>query len=95
MIKIQLVDDEPNILSALKRLLKPQGWEIHTFDKVEAALNALMEHDYAVIASQVESLADQAARDAFPWATIAGSALAGVLGSSWPRLDRERSHRWR
>jgi len=54
MIKIQLVDDEPNILSALKRLLKPQGWEIHTFDKVEAALNALMEHDYAVIISDYQ-----------------------------------------
>lgn len=51
MIKIQLVDDEPNILSALRRLLKPQGWEVHPYDKVESALTGLLEHDYAVIVS--------------------------------------------
>lgn len=54
MIKIQLVDDEPNILSALKRLLRPQGWEIHTFDNVEAALQSLLKHDYAVIVSDYQ-----------------------------------------
>lgn len=54
MIKIQLVDDEPNILSALKRLLRPQGWEIHTFDNVESALRGLLEHDYAVIVSDYQ-----------------------------------------
>lgn len=26
MIRIQLVKDEPNILSALKRLLRPHDW---------------------------------------------------------------------
>jgi DNA-binding NtrC family response regulator len=54
MIKIQLVDDEPNILNALKRLLRPHGWEIHTFDNVEAALGGLLEHDYAVIVSDYQ-----------------------------------------
>ncbi|MCG2580131.1 MAG: response regulator [Marinobacter sp.] len=54
MIKIQLVDDEPNILNALKRLLRPQGWEIHTFDNVEAALQGLLKHDYAVIVSDYQ-----------------------------------------
>ncbi len=54
MIKIQLVDDEPNILSALKRLLRPNGWEIHTYDNVEAALGGLMEHNYAVIISDYQ-----------------------------------------
>ncbi len=54
MIKIQLVDDEPNILSALRRLLKPQGWEIHTYDTVESALGGLLEHDYAVIVSDYQ-----------------------------------------
>lgn len=54
MIKIQLVDDEANILSALRRLLKPQGWEVHTYDNVEAALGGLLEHDYAVIVSDYQ-----------------------------------------
>ena len=31
MVKIQLVDDEPNILSALQRLLRPHHWELHAF----------------------------------------------------------------
>lgn len=54
MIKIQLVDDEPNILNALKRLLRPHGWEVHAYDKVEAALGGLLEHDYAVIISDYQ-----------------------------------------
>lgn len=54
MIKIQLVDDEPNILNALKRLLRPHGWEIHAFDNVESALGGLLEHDYAVIISDYQ-----------------------------------------
>ncbi|MGF6693186.1 DNA-binding NtrC family response regulator [Metapseudomonas resinovorans] len=49
MIKIQLVDDEPHILSALQRQLRPQGWVLHTFDKPEVALAALAEHQYAAI----------------------------------------------
>ena len=54
MIKIQLVDDEPNILSALRRLLKPQGWEVHTYDNVESALAGLVEHDFAVNVSDYQ-----------------------------------------
>ncbi|AOE83180.1 response regulator [Pseudomonas sp. TCU-HL1] len=54
MIKIQLVDDEPHILSALKRLLQPYHWELHLVHDVEAALAALDEHDYAVIVSDLK-----------------------------------------
>lgn len=54
MIKIQLVDDEPNILSALKRVLRPHGWEVHTFTDAQSALNALSEHEYAVIVSDYQ-----------------------------------------
>lgn len=54
MTRIQLVDDEPNILSALKRLLRPHGWEIHAYDSVEEALGGLQEHDYAVIISDYQ-----------------------------------------
>lgn len=54
MIKIQLVDDEPHILNALKRLLRPYHWELHLFHDVEAALAALDEHEYAVIVSDLK-----------------------------------------
>lgn len=51
MIKIQLVDDEPHVLSALQRVLRPHRWEVHAFDDVQEALEALTQHDYAVIVS--------------------------------------------
>ncbi|MBY6221886.1 response regulator [Marinobacter nauticus] len=54
MIRIQLVDDEPNILSSLRRLLKPQGWQVDTFNRVEGALGGLLEHEYAVIVSDYQ-----------------------------------------
>ncbi|WP_336367634.1 response regulator [Marinobacter sp. C2H3] len=54
MIRIQLVDDEPNILNALRRLLRPLGWQVDTFDRVDAALQALLEHDYAAIVSDYQ-----------------------------------------
>lgn len=54
MIRIQLVDDEPNILNSLRRLLKPQGWQVDTFDRVEDALSGLLEHEYAVIVSDYQ-----------------------------------------
>lgn len=54
MTRIQLVDDEPNILNSLRRLLKPQGWQVDTFTHVEDALSALLEHEYAVIVSDYQ-----------------------------------------
>ena len=54
MTRIQLVDDEQNILNALKRLLRPHGWEIDTYQNVESALAGLLQHDYAVIISDYQ-----------------------------------------
>lgn len=54
MIKIQLVDDEPQILKALQRVLHPYGWDVHSFTDAEAALRALGEHQYAVILSDYQ-----------------------------------------
>lgn len=54
MIRIQLVDNEPNILSSLRRQLKPQGWQIDTFTRVEKALGALLEYEYAAIVSDYQ-----------------------------------------
>ena len=39
MYRIMIVDDEPNILNSLKRVLKRvDGWEIETYDGVKEAL---------------------------------------------------------
>ena len=51
MIKIQLVDDEPNILTALQRLLRPHHWEVQVFTDAQEALQALTEHEYVVFIS--------------------------------------------
>jgi DNA-binding NtrC family response regulator len=51
MIKIQLLDDEPQILKALQRVLRPHDWEVHAFSDVQEALSALTMHEYAVIVS--------------------------------------------
>ncbi|HCT41414.1 MAG TPA: response regulator [Moraxellaceae bacterium] len=51
MIKIQLVDDEPNILRSLQRVLRPLHLEIHAFTDPQEALLALTENEYAVIIS--------------------------------------------
>jgi DNA-binding NtrC family response regulator len=51
MIKIQLLDDEPQILKALQRVLRGHEWEVHPFTDVQEALDALTEHEYAVIVS--------------------------------------------
>lgn len=54
MIRIQLVDDEPFVLSALKRLLKPRRWEIDTFENASEALEALLTNEYSVIVSDYQ-----------------------------------------
>jgi DNA-binding NtrC family response regulator len=54
MIKIQLLDDDPHILSALQRVLRPHRWEVHSFSDGQAALEALSEHEFAVIISDYQ-----------------------------------------
>jgi len=41
MTTVALIDDEPNILKALRRTLGREGWTILTFDKPENALKEL------------------------------------------------------
>ncbi|SFR67274.1 Response regulator receiver domain-containing protein [Marinobacter daqiaonensis] len=54
MIRILLLDDEPNILTALKRLLREEDWLIDTFTRAEEALDALQAHRYGVIVSDYQ-----------------------------------------
>lgn len=54
MTRIQLVDDEPHILSALKRVLRSHDWDIEAFDDATKALAALKETPYDVIVSDYQ-----------------------------------------
>lgn len=49
MTRIQLLDDEPQILKALQRVIRREGWEADAFTDAEEALAALGETEYAVI----------------------------------------------
>lgn len=55
MINILLLDDEPNILSAVQRLLRQEeAWKLHAFSDPQEALDALAAHEYAVIVSDYQ-----------------------------------------
>ena len=49
MTRIQVVDNEPSILSALYRLLRKEDWEIETFSDPQQALLALAGAPYNLI----------------------------------------------
>lgn len=49
--RILLVDDEPNVLTALTRVLFDEDYEIDTANSGEQALERVAEHDYTVIVS--------------------------------------------
>ncbi|MBU2708656.1 response regulator [Zooshikella marina] len=51
MTTIAIVDDEPNILNALKRTLRRQGWNIVTYSDPLLALNELTELHFELIIS--------------------------------------------
>lgn len=51
MTRILLLDDEANILSALKRLLREEDWQIDAFTDAESAVEALSTATYSVIVS--------------------------------------------
>ena len=49
--RILLVDDEPNVLSALGRALIDEPWEVHTASSGEAGLEELAKRPFTVIVS--------------------------------------------
>ncbi|MBJ6136584.1 response regulator [Marinobacter litoralis] len=51
MTRILLLDDETNILTALKRLLRKEDWQLDAFADAEDAISALQTHSYSVIVS--------------------------------------------
>jgi DNA-binding NtrC family response regulator len=48
---ILLVDDEPNILNALRRTFAPDGYDLHTCADAASALSAARDTDYALVVS--------------------------------------------
>ena len=52
--KILVVDDRPENLLAMDRLLKPLGAEIHKVDSGEKALSEVLRHRFAVILLDVQ-----------------------------------------
>jgi DNA-binding NtrC family response regulator len=53
MSTIQLVDDDPAILSALKRVFHDEDWVVDTYTDPQEALRALATNSYAVIVSDL------------------------------------------
>ncbi|WP_252177092.1 diguanylate cyclase [Endozoicomonas sp. 4G] len=53
-VKILVVDDRPENLLAMNKLLKPLGAEIHKVDSGEAALSEVLHHHFAVILLDVQ-----------------------------------------
>jgi response regulator RpfG family c-di-GMP phosphodiesterase len=51
--RVLLVDDEPNILSALRRALRPCGFEVHTADGGEAGLAFLESNEIDAVISDM------------------------------------------
>ena len=52
MVRIMIVDDEPNILSSLHRVLKRKGeWEIETYDDVQEALKRAQTMTFELVIS--------------------------------------------
>lgn len=46
-----LLDDEPNVLSALKRAMRSEGWVVHAAQSPEQAFEALAAHPIGVVVS--------------------------------------------
>ena len=47
--RILIADDQPDVLEALRLLLKPEGYAIETADSPAAALRALERREYDVV----------------------------------------------
>ncbi|MFN3580627.1 MAG: response regulator [Pseudomonas sp.] len=54
MIRIQIVDDEPNVLNSLRRVLRSDQWQLECCSNPHEALEALQHDEYAVIISDYQ-----------------------------------------
>ncbi|GAB4181722.1 MAG: response regulator [Rhodocyclaceae bacterium] len=71
-----LVDDEPGILAALRRLFHPQGYRVRTAEGAAAALEALADEPADVVISDMRMPG------------MDGAALLGEVRARWPGTQR-------
>jgi putative nucleotidyltransferase with HDIG domain len=74
--KILCVDDEPNILSSLKRMLSLEGFEVLTAESGAQALTLLAEHRISVIISDMQM------------PHMDGAELLAKVSQQWPHTMR-------
>jgi DNA-binding NtrC family response regulator len=86
MHKIQLVDDDVEILHALQRLLRKTTWQLDIFDKVPAALQALSTNHYAVIIADYR-MPKLDGVSYLEWARQKQPAATRILLSAYPESD--------
>lgn len=73
---IFLVDDEPNVLNALRRLLRPHGYQIDTADSGEAALEKLATLHVDIVVSDMRMPG------------MNGAQLLSEVRNNWPETLR-------
>lgn len=73
---VLFVDDEPSILSALKRLFRPEGYNIYTAESGALALDLVKSHHMDVVVSDMRMPG------------MDGAALFEVLRKGWPNIIR-------
>lgn len=71
-----LVDDEPNILSTLRRLFRPQGYTVLTAESGQTALTILEQHPIDLIISDMRM------------PVMSGAELLGAIAQRWPETIR-------
>jgi DNA-binding NtrC family response regulator len=78
MIRILFVDDDPNVLSGLQRMLRPlrQTWSMRFVDGASAALDALACEPYDVIVSDMRMPG------------MSGAQLLAEVGQRHPHIGR-------
>jgi len=54
MIRVQIVDDDPNILNSLRRVLRSDQWQLECCSDPHEALEALQHNEYGVIISDYQ-----------------------------------------
>jgi DNA-binding NtrC family response regulator len=74
--KILCVDDEPNILSSLRRMLSLEGFEVFTAESGAEALKLLAQHPMNVIISDMQM------------PQMNGTELLAKVGQQWPQTMR-------
>ena len=86
MPRIQLVDDDMQILQALQRLLRHKDWQLDAFNNVADALQALSRHSYDVIIADYR-MPKLDGVSYLEWARQQQPAATRLMLSAYPESD--------